>query len=87
MLGSCLAAGAGACVAAGLLGSKRLPRNRKPRHSRVAVLRVDSYSDRLLEVLMQGLKLFDLKIGGKSVLLKPNLVDVVSRKQLPPTRW
>ena len=61
MIGSCLAAGAGAFVAAGLLGSKRLPRDRKPRHSRVAVLRVDSYSDRLLEVLMQGLKLLTCK--------------------------
>ena len=80
MLGSCLAAGACAFVAAGLLRSKRFPRNRKPRRSRVAVLRVDSYSERLLDVLMQGLKLFNLQIRGKSVLLKPNLVDVVSGK-------
>jgi uncharacterized protein (DUF362 family) len=80
MLGSCLAAGTGALVAAGFLGSKRLPKDRKPRHSRVAVLRVDSYSDRLLEVLTQGLKLFNLQIRGKSVLLKPNLVDIVPGK-------
>jgi uncharacterized protein (DUF362 family) len=80
MLGSWLAAGTGALVAAGFLGSKRLPRNGRPRHSRVAVLRVDSYSDRLLEVLMQGLKLFNLQIRGKSVFLKPNLVDIVPGK-------
>ena len=82
MLGSCLAAGAGASFGAGLLYHNRLPRNRKPRHSRVAVLKVESYSERLVEILMQGLKLFDLKIHGKSVLLKPNLVDVVPGKEV-----
>ena len=50
--------------------------------SRVAILRVDSYSERLVDVLMEGFKVFHLKIHGKSVLLKPNLVDIVPGKEV-----
>jgi len=80
MLGTCLAAGAGASFGAGLLYRNRLPRSRKQGRSRVAILRVDSYSERLVEVLLDGLRLFSLDMRGKSVLLKPNLVDVVPGK-------
>jgi uncharacterized protein (DUF362 family) len=48
---------------------RRLPR------SRVAILRACEYSQRLEGDLMLGLRLFHLNIQGKSVLLKPNLVD------------
>jgi uncharacterized protein (DUF362 family) len=37
----------------------------------------DEYSERLEWTLMNALQLFDLDIAGKSVLLKPNLVDFV----------
>ncbi len=49
---------------------------RRPR-SRVAVLSAESYSDRLEQVLWQGLNLFHLDVRGKTVLLKPNLVDYI----------
>jgi uncharacterized protein (DUF362 family) len=47
---------------------------RKPR-SLVAVLNCDMYSERLEKLLLDGLKLFPIHVRGKSVLLKPNLVE------------
>jgi uncharacterized protein (DUF362 family) len=41
----------------------------------VAILRVESYSHNLENILHSGLELFHLDVRGKSVLLKPNLVD------------
>jgi len=49
---------------------------RRPR-SRVAVLRAESYSQSLEHILWSGLQLFDLDVKGKTVLLKPNLVDYI----------
>jgi uncharacterized protein (DUF362 family) len=49
---------------------------KRPR-SRVAILNAESYSDRLEQLLATGLKLFDLDVRGKAVLLKPNLVDYI----------
>jgi uncharacterized protein (DUF362 family) len=43
--------------------------------SRVAILTADSYSQNLEQVVRFGLDLFRLDVRGKSVLLKPNLVD------------
>jgi uncharacterized protein (DUF362 family) len=40
-------------------------------------VRADEYSERLEWTLLSALQLFDLDIAGKSVLLKPNLVDFV----------
>ena len=48
---------------------------RRPSRSRVAILRADEYSEELARDLMSGLRLFDLNVRGKTVLLKPNLVD------------
>ena len=48
---------------------------RRPSRSRVAILRAEEYSERLERDLLSGLRLFDLDLRGKSVLLKPNLVD------------
>jgi len=48
---------------------------RRPRRSRVAILRADAYGERLERDLMSGLRLFNSRIRGRSVLLKPNLVD------------
>jgi len=65
---------AGAATAAPFLLPK-YDRVRRPARSRVAIVRADEYSERLEGALMSALQLFDLDIGGKSVLLKPNLVD------------
>jgi uncharacterized protein (DUF362 family) len=49
--------------------------------SKVAVLPVRRYSNELEQVLMDGLKLFKLDIRGKSVLLKPNLVEYIPGRE------
>jgi uncharacterized protein (DUF362 family) len=48
---------------------------RRPSRSRVAILRAQEYSERLERDLLNGLRLFSLDLRGRSVLLKPNLVD------------
>ena len=50
---------------------------RRPR-SRVAILRAESYSHNLESILHSGLELFHLDLRGKTVLLKPNLVDYIA---------
>jgi uncharacterized protein (DUF362 family) len=45
--------------------------------SRVAILSAREYSEKLSALLWEGLKLFNLNVAGKSVLLKPNLVDYI----------
>jgi uncharacterized protein (DUF362 family) len=47
----------------------------RPKRSRVAILRADEYSDKLDELVYDGLRHFDLDVRGKSVLLKPNIVE------------
>jgi uncharacterized protein (DUF362 family) len=66
----------GAATTALLLKPKYQIVRRQPR-SRVAILDVDSYSERLEQVIWHGLKLFRLDVRGKTVLLKPNLVDYI----------
>jgi uncharacterized protein (DUF362 family) len=51
---------------------------RQPRWSRVAILHADSYSQKSEQILRHGLDLFGLDVRGKSVLLKPNLVDYIA---------
>jgi len=51
--------------------------DRRPARSRVAILPVTEYSEKLSDVLWKGLELFNPSVTGKSVLLKPNLVDYV----------
>jgi uncharacterized protein (DUF362 family) len=48
---------------------------RKPGHSQVAVLAAQSYDRALTDTITRGLKLFSLDIKGKTVVLKPNLVE------------
>ena len=50
---------------------------RKRPRSRVAILKAESYSESLEQILWRGLNLFCLDVRGKSVLLKPNLVDYI----------
>jgi uncharacterized protein (DUF362 family) len=44
------------------------------------VLRADRYSDSLDELIFEGIRSFDLDLQGKSVLLKPNLVEAIPGK-------
>jgi uncharacterized protein (DUF362 family) len=48
---------------------------RKRAQSRVAILEAPTYTVPLTEVLLQGIKLFRLRVRGKTVVLKPNLVE------------
>jgi uncharacterized protein (DUF362 family) len=45
------------------------------RRSRVAILEAHEYSDKIEDLLFEGLRLFRLDVSNKSVLLKPNLVE------------
>ena len=48
---------------------------KRPKRSRVAVVPVARYSDNVEEELEYGLRSFPIDVKGKSVVLKPNLVD------------
>src|SRR5438477_7152981 len=62
------------------LQQRKYSRDLRPKHSRVAVLHADQYSDKLDELVYQGLRLFKLNVVGKSVLLKPNCVEYIPGK-------
>lgn len=53
-------------------------RNRRLARSRVAVVPAEQYSARLEDALWNALKLFNLDLHHRTVLLKPNLVDYIS---------
>ncbi len=55
----------------------RYDQDRRPARSRVAILLATEYSERISAVLWEGLRLFNLEVADKSVLLKPNLVDYI----------
>jgi uncharacterized protein (DUF362 family) len=57
-------------------------RDRRPARSRVAILPAGEYSERLSDLLWEGFRLFNLRVAGKSVLLKPNLVDYIPDTEL-----
>jgi uncharacterized protein (DUF362 family) len=59
-----------------LLPEEMLLRDR--RRSRVAIISAERYSERLDDVLLSGLREFRLNLRGKSVLLKPNLVEYIA---------
>ena len=75
-LAGSLGLAAGAATTA-LLNKPKYHVIRKQRRSRVAILRAESYSQTLEQVLLPGLDLFQLNVRGKTVLLKPNLVDYI----------
>jgi uncharacterized protein (DUF362 family) len=52
-------------------------RDRRKPSSRVAIIHQDCYAGRLERTLLDGLRLFDLDLRGKTVLLKPNLVEYI----------
>lgn len=76
MFGGNLLAGTGALAVRRLCSTGSL-RDRRRRRSRVAILHEDSYDGPLDRTLVEGLRLFDLSLRGKTVLLKPNLVEYI----------
>jgi uncharacterized protein (DUF362 family) len=55
----------------------RYRQDRRPRRSRVAILRIEDYVQSIQDSLRLGLQLFCLDVKGKTVVLKPNLVDSI----------
>ncbi len=80
-LAGSLGLAAGAATTALLAQPKYHVNRRRPR-SRVAILSAESYSEDLERILWYGLDLFHLDIRGKSVLIKPNLVDYISENHI-----
>jgi len=62
------------------LQGRKYARDLRPKHSRIAILHADQYSDKLDELVYDGLRLFKLNVVGKSVLLKPNCVEYIPGK-------
>src|SRR4030095_3811941 len=56
---------------------QRYSRDLRPKHLRVSILNAHQYSGKLDELVYEGLRLFKLKVRGKSVLLKPNIVEYI----------
>src|SRR5437870_10209637 len=56
---------------------RKYSRDLRPSRSRVAVLPADQYSDSLEQLIYAGIRPFNLNVRGKSVLLKPNLVEYI----------
>jgi uncharacterized protein (DUF362 family) len=66
-------------VAAGrLLPVDMLLRDRRPVRSLVAILSELEYSEGLVDSLTRAIRLFKFDLRGKSVLLKPNLVEYIA---------
>src|SRR3989475_8044096 len=59
---------------------RRYSRDFRPKISRIAILNADQYSDKLDQLVFDGLRLFHLDVRGKSVLLKPNIVECIPGK-------
>src|SRR5258708_6447250 len=49
--------------------------DRRPKRSRVAILNVERYSPQIEQSLESALRLFPIDLRGKTVALKPNLID------------
>ena len=47
----------------------------KPAESKVAIVSAATYERDLTETILEGLRLFQLPVSGKTIVLKPNLVE------------
>ena len=68
VFGAVAIAGTGALAVRRMLSTGSIQDRRKPR-SRVAIIHQESYTDRLGQTLRDGLRLFNLNLCGKTVLL------------------
>jgi uncharacterized protein (DUF362 family) len=59
---------------------RKYSRDFRPKISRIAILNADQYSDKLDQLVLDGLRLFHIDVRGKSVLLKPNIVECIPGK-------
>src|SRR2546426_10608570 len=59
------------------LQRRKYTRDFRPPSSRIVVLQADQYSNKLDQLVYEGIRLFNLNVRGKSVLLKPNLVEYI----------
>src|SRR5437762_6780189 len=59
---------------------RKYSRDLSPKRSCGASLHTDQYSDKLDELVYEGLRLFNLNVRGKSILLKPNIVEYIPGK-------
>jgi uncharacterized protein (DUF362 family) len=75
MIGSAALA-AGATVTAPFLLAK-YHSDQRPRRSRVVILHAQQYSQEIDQIISAGLRLFPINVRGKTVVLKPNLVDYI----------
>jgi len=64
-----------AALAAGLTSCQKTERKTFGGISPVAVLRAKSYQTELTDTILEGIRLCELDVKGKTVLLKPNLVE------------
>ena len=74
------AAATGSALTMMSLQKRKYSRDVRPKRSRIAILHADQYSDKLDEVVYEGLGLFNLNVRGKSVLLKPNIVEYIPER-------
>jgi uncharacterized protein (DUF362 family) len=68
----------GGIAAARLLPEEMLLRDRRRSRSRVAILSALEYSEDLADSLTRAIRLFDVDVHNRSVLLKPNLVEYIT---------
>jgi len=61
--------------------------NQRPARSKVAIIKAAAYSDKLDGIVYEGLRLFDLQLRGKTVLLKPNLVEYIPSVEVNTNPW
>jgi len=80
LVGAC-AASSGAAVSVPFFLPQH-SRDIRPRRSRVAILQITDYLQNLEDFLRRGLSLFPLNITGKTVVLKPNLVDYIAENAI-----
>ena len=81
VFGAAAIAGTGALAVRRMLSTGSLQDRRNPL-SRVAIIHQAAYGDRLDQTVMDGLRLFNLDIRGKTVLLKPNLVESIPGREV-----
>src|SRR5438093_7565143 len=77
LIGSAAVAGSALTVR---LQQRKYYRDLRPKRSRVAIVPTDRYSDKLDDLVYEALRLFSLNVRGKSVLLKPNIVEYIPGK-------
>ena len=81
VVGAAVIAGTGALAVRRMLSTDSL-RDRRKASSRVAIIHQDDYGSGLDTALLEGLRLFDPNLHGKTVLLKPNLVESIPGREV-----